>query len=560
MNADTGGARLVPVPDPKEPDRAPDLDAMPDSEFPDARGARSHDDGGDVDASACRSSDGACSPRPLAPPLGRLWDYLETGTPYQVPIPVCFTERPHREWDGRLRCAAQAAGTDCSGEEFTGTGQIELRRSLLTLLGETWMRATNVIFRPESVCEISSADGHDTRALPGRLVVTFVGGDADGGALSVTGIGEHDAHATDVHVEWKGLRDRDPGAIRRILREFGRALGMPYEWIRRQGAPSPCPVDLVPDPYLSWQTPPWGLYDDDSVMDRCSAGSATSTEISAGDSIAIQRLYGLKFDGAFVGHQGRCLNVEGAYPEEGTPLIAYPCAGALNDAWVPDSSSHSGFEARFRGVFRCPAVSEPLLPSGTPVVSGSCGTGDRWTMSKTDLEWRAMGKMCLEASSGYILTDTCDGTPEQRWDFWDTDPATAATVQHVRSAQTGLCVATATRDGASGQVLGLKECSSADESQLFVSHGAWIRHMRSGLCINVLGGGAPLSGKPIGLYACGPADASYYNNVFYVSGQIKMMGQCLTILPMERIGLEPCSSGAPSQRWDFHFKSTTPLF
>jgi hypothetical protein len=512
-------------------------------------GATHHDAGAGSDGSAGRHLE-----------RGRLWD-IDVVTRV-ARIPVCFTATSHREWDGAARCPGETTGDRaCSGDPFSGTSKEALRESFEVLLEDSWARVTNLEFYGFGDCPLepsrSEVDGAD---LPGQFMVTFVTGGSDERPLTrtLTGIGKHD-FATDIHIDWQGLRDRNPEALRAVYRETGRALGFAYEWIRGDEfeAPAPCPPDLAKDPDVGWLPRPNPLSDFHSVMDRCTEADGTPG-ISPGDVVGATSVYGTKRHGSLVGYRGRCVDVDGANANPNASVVALPCRGAPNDAWARlPLSPAPRFEAIFSGAHRCLGVSGGAVSGAgsSPIVSEPCDVSEGQRMPTSNLEWRAMGNMCVVATHGTTQLDFCDGSPAQRWNFWDGDPSTPLEWHQIQSASTGECVTMQTFQGDSGELPTLSPCSAADPRQSFefltngfIRFGNW--------CLDAYGG-VPLVGAPVGLWS-GCASLENYNGQFYVSGQVTSLGQCLSIAggagnSGDGIVVEPCSSVAPVQVWDFYF-------
>jgi hypothetical protein len=492
------------------------------------------------------------------PPTGAFWnDGVLASTTF---ISVCFTTAPHVEWTGKLRCEKQVnSDLSCSGDPFAGTDTASLRQSFMDLIRDSWSRSTNLEFL-DYECPVSGDAGHVNGGdLPATLVVTFVTKGADPAPLTedVTGLGKHD-FASDLHVDWQGLRDRNPDALRAILRETGRVLGFPYEWLRgpANGAPNPCPADYTKDPELGVVQNTLAIVDYFSVMDRCTPTSATRPGLSPGDVIGAQWFYGNKQNGGLVGYRGYCANVPRADPTAGVGLIAFPCRTATNDSWCRCTHDVPRFEATFSGQTRCIGVrgNGDSLSGFTPAVSEACdqSTGQRIPIG--NVEWRALGNMCLAAKTDHIELAFCDGSAEQKWNFMDADPATPVDWDQIQSAQTGNCVTAQTDTGNYGEQLSLSPCSTSDPHQHFRYIGDGFINYGS-FCFNVLVG-QPVAGERLGLWnGCGYA--STYNSRFYVSGAFKSFDQCLSTRPhqgnFDDVGVEPCTPGSPREIWDYRF-------
>jgi hypothetical protein len=164
--------------------------------------------------------------------------------------------------------------------------------------------------------------------------------------------------------------------------------------------------------------------------------------------------------------------------------------------------------------------------------------------------------MCLTANGAQIELAFCDGSPAQRWNFFDVDASTALTPDQIQHAATGECVTAQTQAGAYGERITLAPCSAADSRQHFQYKGeGFIGYGTQPFCMNVLGGTlAP--GSPLGLWD-GCNYLPYYNSQFHASGAFQSMGQCLAMQDhagsFPDVGVKPCTAAARREVWDYHF-------
>jgi hypothetical protein len=207
---------------------------------------------------------------------------------------------------------------------------------------------------------------------------------------------------------------------------------------------------------------------------------------------------------------------------------------------------------------QCLTVNESsALPDGSRTLVGlTCDGRDAQRISTTDLEWRAMGNMCLKAEGGAVELDFCDGSAEQRWNFWDADPASTMQWEQIQSVATGQCVARRTAEGLRGEELTFATCSPTDQLQRFRLLGrGFIGAGTTGLCLDVFYG-QPVPGRKVGLWD-GCLNTLTYNSIFYVSGRLKSLGDCVSILGegdrANLIGAQACDSGRAQQVWDYYF-------
>jgi hypothetical protein len=188
------------------------------------------------------------------------------------------------------------------------------------------------------------------------------------------------------------------------------------------------------------------------------------------------------------------------------------------------------------------------------VLSEACNQSEGQRFEAKNVQWRAEGNMCVSASGGQVILEFCSGKPAQQWNFWDVDPATEPTWDMIQYAPTGQCVTMQTQTGAMHEEALLAACSSSDPRQHFTLLGDGFIGYGS-LCLDVLGG-EPIEGEHIGTWS-GCRNPVTFNSQFWISGNFKNAGQCLSTQPMAgyfgKLGVESCALGNPNQTWDFHF-------
>lgn len=478
-----------------------------------------------------------------------------------IVIPVCFMAAPHRVSDSEIHCPYQSEYGTCEGKPFD---YLKIRQSLRTLLEETWGSVTTFQFVGFDVCPLTSGSNHDIR-VPGGIMVTFTAEDADASSgdtsvesatRAVSGFGKPGASSADVHVAWQGLESGDADALRAILREFGRVLGFPYEWVRgsESEAPKPCPASLSPDPQRSALFL-GGLVDYDSVMDRC-APRGKEAKLSPGDVIAAQAIYGSKHSGAIV-NRGQCLTTTPSYL-----LDAKLCSYTWRDTWDRAEDSK---KFQIRGTLATLEDSPLLLPlcmglnnSGVfgpnpfSVVTTLCVSMDSSSVPLSRFRWRAMGTMCVEArhddASGrdVLVLAECAETEMQLWNFWGGDLESGLGWNQIQSVGTGKCVSVS-QEGVLDYPVILADCSPAAAAQrLEYLEGGFIQES-AGHCLSV-SSRTPSPGARVGL-SDGCSDASRYDSRFYVSGPLSLFGKCITSPATS----DSCVDGLQSQTWDYHF-------
>jgi glucosylceramidase len=112
--------------------------------------------------------------------------------------------------------------------------------------------------------------------------------------------------------------------------------------------------------------------------------------------------------GAITGYGGKCVDVAGATPANGTRVQLYTCNGTNAQQWTVGNA-----DASLRALGKCLDVAGAGTANGTRVQLYDCnGTGaQRWTASNGQLV-NTTSNRCLDATG----PSSADGTPLQIWD------------------------------------------------------------------------------------------------------------------------------------------------
>jgi Ricin-type beta-trefoil lectin domain len=118
------------------------------------------------------------------------------------------------------------------------------------------------------------------------------------------------------------------------------------------------------------------------------------------------------------GLAGKCLDVAGGNPNDGTPIILWPCRkNAPNQLWR--FASHS----TIRGLAgKCLDVAGGNPNDGTPIILWPChgGPNQQWHLLE-DRTIRGLAGKCLDVARGSsndgtpIILWPCHGGPNQQW-------------------------------------------------------------------------------------------------------------------------------------------------
>jgi hypothetical protein len=305
--------------------------------------------------------------------------------------------------------------------------------------------------------------------------------------------------------------------------------------------------------------------------------------LSAYDVLGAQAVYGRKPSGSIVGLGGRCMNVSNGTTAWGSPIVGWACKGQPNDTWSYSAypygdSLRSGIMNGSTNANLCLNVyGGSVSDSSTPLASWGCETNaanEDFVFENAQL--RGMGNLCLVATSARAnaavelrrcsAVNDVTSNPLERWRvsretqygfYQPAAPRTYAT--KFQLVGTNLCMSTPMNG--SGQDLGsqiqLQDCSPNSESQQFIpKNGVLFVGRTTDRCLNVLGGTDALNQR-LGVW--GGCMTPSVNEIFYLSGPMKSLGQCVDMLWGQsydgvEIGMYPCMNAAANQEWDFYWK------
>jgi WD40 repeat protein len=123
--------------------------------------------------------------------------------------------------------------------------------------------------------------------------------------------------------------------------------------------------------------------------------------------------------GEIQGLAGKCLDVKGANPDNGIPIILWTCDGGDNQQWKITSTGEIRGPAN-----KCLDVSGANSANGASIILWPCNgsANQQWKITSTG-EIRGLANKCLEVSGANftdgtpILLWTCQGGDNQKWTF-----------------------------------------------------------------------------------------------------------------------------------------------
>jgi len=348
------------------------------------------------------------------------------------------------------------------------------------------------------------------------------------------------------------------------VHELAHALGLNHEQDRpdRVTVTPRCPgsdIGVTPN-YLG--TP----YDINSVMNYCNAAGNVGSDdpvvgwkyaITAWDKIGMQNLYGRKPPGSIVGLHAGCVAADSTGLMAG--LHSKACTGTQLDSW---SRSYAPGNATFNTWFwgspyaaMCVDVPNAQLNWwGTALWSYACNNSVAQQFTLDTVQWKALGDMCVVASSAAIGANLqlqrCGSSGDREW--WSFENTGGGRGLRIRLANTNLCANDPYASITSGTAIDLQACgtgTSAPNEIVTVTAPGEITFR--GMCFAVAGH-TPSAGNVIQIEACNgsrPVDAER----FHVTGPIHGMGgTCLDRDYYGAISLFSCG-GYATQTWDYYF-------
>ncbi|GHJ43890.1 hypothetical protein Cs7R123_12320 [Catellatospora sp. TT07R-123] len=202
--------------------------------------------------------------------------------------------------------------------------------------------------------------------------------------------------------------------------------------------------------------------------------------------------------GPIIGLGGKCVDVAGANPADGTQVQLYTCNGGTAQAWT------IGADGTIRALGGCLDVSGGTSTDGTKVQLWACVAGNahqQWTYSSTaaTLVNPQTGR-CLDATGQSGADGTrlqiwaCNGQANQRWTL---PGAPTATTGPITGAASGRCVdLPATANGTQAQLMA---CTGGAAQAFTPGSGATLRVL--GKCLDV-NGGINADGTKVQLWDC----------------------------------------------------------
>jgi hypothetical protein len=327
-----------------------------------------------------------------------------------------------------------------------------------------------------------------------------------------------------------------------FVHEFGHVLG----WADQTTSTNPCTEITSGGTNLAWES---DLHT--SVMSQNNCQLLES--LSPWDVLGTRYIYGQHPPGQITGVNGLDVAISGAQVGNNADVVAWRMLGGeWHGRFKRTATIARTLAAKTpNAIWRCLAVKGGVVGSGfTQIVAKDCAASAPQLFDFTNMSWLVMGNKCVHASSysaGATLSiqECVTNTGQQRWDFF-------AGSNQIKLNGTNLCVTVPGGSTALGTRPTLQACDSSASNQVFVYSEDRIRF--GDKCMNVYGGSAANGGAIVLWDGCDVVP-HYHNAQFTIRGQIKAMGQCLTMqndvaADGALIGVEPCSVTA-TQVWEY---------
>ncbi|KOU29712.1 1,3-beta-glucanase [Streptomyces sp. WM6372] len=123
--------------------------------------------------------------------------------------------------------------------------------------------------------------------------------------------------------------------------------------------------------------------------------------------------------GPITGLAGKCVDVAGANPANGTPVQLYDCNGTPAQQWTPAA------DGTLRALGKCLDVTGGATADGTPVQLYDCNgsPAQRWALPAARDIVNPQADKCLDVTGNNAANGTrlqiwtCGGTPNQKWNL-----------------------------------------------------------------------------------------------------------------------------------------------